>query len=114
MAGRSRPVVVEGRWRWAALPSGATASGTARSRGRRWKVGTVVVRLELGAEWLVIDTVGISDGPEDLGCDPGSRACRRPKGSPTRSSPGAPNRGGGLLASEPGLATSTHDLRLRV
>jgi hypothetical protein len=45
------------------MPSGATASGTARSRGRRWKVGTVVVRLELGAEWLVIDTVGISDGP---------------------------------------------------
>jgi len=26
-------------------------------------VGLVVVRLELGAEWLVIDTVGISDGP---------------------------------------------------
>src|SRR6476646_5388766 len=30
------------------------------------------------------------------------------------SSPGAPHRGGGLLASEPGLVTGTHDLRTTI
>src|SRR3954470_15759007 len=30
------------------------------------------------------------------------------------SSPGAPHRGGGLLASEPGLVTGTHDLRMTI
>ena len=56
---------------------------------------------------------GISGGPRTSD-RPGIPRLPAPKGSPTRSSPGAPHRGGGLLASEPGLATSTHDLRRRV
>ena len=50
---------------------------------------------------------------EDLGRT-GIPRLPAPKGSPTRSSPGAPHRGGGLLASEPGLVAGTHDLRRRV
>ena len=91
----------------AAAASGtrAVTSGTARSRGRRWNEDGVV---------LAIDTVGVSRGQRTSGTIPGSRACRRPTGSPTRSSPGAPHRGGGLLASEPGLVAGTHDLRRAV
>ena len=82
------------------------ARRAAAGGGGRWGCGA-----EVGATcWRSTRWVSpMVPGPR--GTTPGSRACRRPTGSPTRSSPGAPHRGGGLLASEPGLATSTHDLR---